>query len=362
MIWRWALGVGRWALGVGRIVLILFGTVNTPFMIYCEIISPAVIILSMNEKIMQHLTIITDEEKRILSGETRIDRTIYMAGDRDIISGDKLLPKGKSIMVRPHTRFIHFPEHTHDYVEFVYMCQGTTRHIVNGTAITLRQGELLMLGQNARQEIYPAGENDIAVNFIVKPDFFRGVLSFLGNEETPLRRFVLSCITGENEAGYLYFKVADVLPVQNTVENLLWTLITRPSNMRGIYQLTMGLLFVELLECTDTLEFSYEDQSTIMKVLRYIEEDYRSASLQEIARRLHYERTALSRLISRKTGRTFTELLQDKRLSQAAWFLLNTDTNVDDIAFMVGYENMSYFHKLFYKCYGKTPKHYRDCT
>lgn len=316
----------------------------------------------MNSEIIKHLSVITDEEKAILSGRKIIDRNIYMSSDRDIISGDKLLPKGKQIMIRPHTRFIHFPEHTHDYVEFVYMCQGSTRHIVNGTDITLNKGELLMLGQNARQEIYPAGKNDIAVNFIAKPDFFRGVLSFLGDEKTPLRRFILSCITGENETGYLYFKVSNVLPVQNLVENLLWILITQPSNKRGIYHLTMGLLFVELLECTDTLEFSYEAQSIIMKVLRYIEDNYRNGTLKEIAESVHYGHSTLSRLIKNKTGRTFTELMQEKRLAQAAWFLLNTDERIDDIAFMVGYENMTHFHRLFCECYGKSPKHYRDCT
>ena len=219
-----------------------------------------------------------------------------------------------------------------------------------------------MLGQHAKQEIYPAGKNDIAVNFIAKPDFFRGVLSFLGDEETPLRRFILSCITGENETGYLYFKTADVLPVQNLVENLLWILITQPSNKRGIYHLTMGLLFVELLECTDTLEFSYEDQSVIMKVLRYVEDNYKNGTLNEIAGIVHYEHSTLSRLIKKKTGRSFTQLLQEKRLAQAAWFLLNTDERVDDIAFLVGYENLTHFHKLFTDCYGKSPKHYRDCT
>lgn len=316
----------------------------------------------MDEKILRHLSVITDEEKEILSGRMKIDRDIYMAGDRDIISGDKLLPHGKNIMIRPHTRFIHFPEHTHDYVEFVYMCKGTTRHKVNGTPITLNPGELLMMSQNAKQEIEPAGKNDIAVNFIVKPDFFHGVLSFLGNEETPLRRFILSCITGERGAGYLYFKVADVLPVQNLVENLLWILITQPSNKRGIYQLTMGLLFVELLECTDKLQFSYESESVIMKVLRYIEDNYRTASLNEIADILHYNHTTLSRLVKQKTGQNFTGLLQEKRLSQAAWFLLNTDERVDDVAELVGYGNMTHFHKIFAEYYGKSPKHYRDCT
>ena len=99
-----------------------------------------------------------------------------------------------------------------------------------------------------------------------------------------------------------------------------------------------------------------------MKVLRYIEDNYRSGTLREIAGMVHYEYPTLSRLIKKKTGRSFTQLMQEKRLAQAAWFLLNTEERIDDIAYMVGYENMTHFHKLFTQCYGKSPKHYRDCT
>ena len=39
----------------------------------------------------------------------------------------------------------------------------------------------------------------------------------------------------------------------------------------------------------------------------------------------------------------------------------NTDKNVDEIANAVGYENLSYFHRLFAARYGLSPKKYRDC-
>ena len=90
-----------------------------------------------------------------------------------------------------------------------------------------RQGELLMLGQNAHQSIAAAGEKDIAVNFIIRPEFFSGTLPFLGKEETPLRSFITGCLTGKNEAGYLHFHVAELLPIQNLIENLLYTLSER---------------------------------------------------------------------------------------------------------------------------------------
>ncbi len=315
----------------------------------------------MNLELLNKLSAVTDEEKKILAGEARIDRSIYMDGTRDIISGDKLLPSGRIITIRPHTRFVAFPEHTHDYVEMVYMCSGETRHVINGNELVLHGGELLMLGQNARQSIAPAGEGDVAVNFIVRPAFFSGTLPFLGEEETPLRRFVVSCLTGENEADYLLFHVSELLPVQNLIENLLFTLLEDVPNKRGILQMTMGLLFAQLMNHTEALQFQTREQNAVVAVLRYLEENYRDGSLTEIAGRLHYELPSLSRLIRQKTGKNYTELLQEKRLSQAAWLLRNTDKNVDEIANAVGYENHSYFHRLFAARYSLSPKKYRYC-
>ena len=48
-------------------------------------------------------------------------------------------------------------------------------------------------------------------------------------------------------------------------------------------------------------------------------------------------------------------------MSQAAWLLRNTDKKVDEISFSVGYENVSYFHRLFTARFGMSPKKYRDC-
>ncbi len=315
----------------------------------------------MDRALLEKLSAVTEEEQGFLRGQKQIDRARYMGGERDVITGDKLLEAGKIITIRPHTRFTAFPEHTHDYVELVYMCTGQTTHRVNGEELVLREGELLMLGQHARQAIAPAGLGDVAVNFIVRPAFFTGTLPFLGEEKTPLREFIVSCLTGGNETGWLLFRVADVLPIQNLIENLLYTLVEDVPNRRGILQMTMGLLFAQLLNHTDALHVRSAEQSTVLSVLRYIEEHYADGSLGEIAERLHYELPSLSRLIRQRVGKNYTELLQEKRLSQAAWLLRNTELRVDEIALSVGYENISYFHRLFAARFGMTPKAWRDC-
>lgn len=74
------------------------------------------------------------------------------------------------------------------------MCAGKTTHIINGKRITLCEGELMFLVQNARQEILLAGEGNIAVNFIIRSSFFGKTLEMLGAEETPIRGFLLSSL------------------------------------------------------------------------------------------------------------------------------------------------------------------------
>ena len=316
----------------------------------------------MTEELLAELRKITPEEQRILDGQNEIKKDLYVSSGGNIFDAEKLLESGRLISVRPHTRFVHFPEHTHNYVEVIYMCSGSTRHIINGNEVLLKKGELLFLNQNAVQEIYPAGEEDIAINFIILPEFFDYGLRMMETDENYLRQFVVDCLRGkDNSAAYLHFKVADVLPVQNLVENLIWTIRNKLPNKRSINQATMGLLFLQLMNQIERMETDSitKDQKLMMTVLGYIEEHYRDGELADLAERLHYDLYWLSREIKKQSGRTYTELVQSKRLLQAAYLLTHTGMSVMDIGRTVGYENMSYFHRIFRKRYGVTPREYR---
>lgn len=315
----------------------------------------------MDHQILDRLRAVTAEEQAILDGRTSIDRDLYMQDAGNTVNSQKLLSSGKLITLRPHTRFIDFPEHRHDYVEMIYMCSGQTTHYVNGKPIQLLQGELLLLSQRVTHAVRCAEEADVAVNFIILPDFFTTTLSLIGEEETPLRRFLVDCLCGGNEGtDYLHFQISQVKPLQNLIENLIWALMWETPNRRRISQMTMSTLFLQLMGNTETLSNDVPEDAAVLQVLRYVESNYSQGSLSKIAQRLHYDVSWLSREIKRKTGKTYTQIVQDKRLAQAAFLLKNTDRNVSDISLAVGYENFSYFHRIFYAAFGKSPKHYRD--
>lgn len=316
----------------------------------------------MDKKLLDKLAKITKEEQEILNGRKQIDTSIYNLNRSMVVDRKKLLKSGKLIELRPHTRFIHFPKHTHNYVEVVYMCSGKTRHIINGSEVVLKQGELLFLSQNATQEIYPASENDIGVNFIVLPEFFDQTLSMIGDEASLIRDFIIDCLrNGSQNIRYLHFKVADILPIQNLIENLIWMLLNTQPNKRRLNQTTMGLLFLHLMNSTDKMEIGkeHEAQELILQVFRYIEDNYRDGELSELARENECDLYWLSRMIKQTTGKNYTELVQEKRLSQAAFLLSTTSLSIMDISLDVGYSNFSYFYRIFKKKFGVSPKDFR---
>jgi AraC-like DNA-binding protein len=316
----------------------------------------------MNEEIIKRLRQLTTEEIELLNGRKAINKEIYMNSLSTVVDSHKLLDKGGLIRVRTHTRFVHYPKHTHNYVEVVYMCDGHTNHIINGDSVTLNKGELLFLNQNVTQEIMEAGENDIAVNFIILPEFFDQSLKMIGEEENLVRDFIIGCLTNDDsKIGCLHFKVSDILPIQNLVENLIWTIMNDQQNNRSINQITMGLLFLQLMNYTDkvTTGGDHFEQQLMFIVLRFIEEHYKDGELSDLAESLHYDLYWISRTIKKLTGRTYTELVQAKRLSQAAYLLNNTKIPVSDIGYAVGYNNLSYFYRIFKGRHGASPKQYR---
>ena len=158
------------------------------------------------------------------------------------------------------------------------------------------------------------------------------------------------------------FKVAEVLQIQNLLENMIYSLVTGKGDQNRINQTTMGLIFLYLLESVQYAEMrlpnQYENMIS-MTTLDYIEQQYRTATLTELCEQLHLPMHVLSKMIRKNTGFNFKELLQRKRLSKAAELMCETDLPISDVIAAVGYENGSYFHRVFKEHYHMTPRAFR---
>ena len=318
----------------------------------------------MRQELLDRLKQITAEEQAILDGHTDIQKELYTSRKDFIIDSQKLLEKGHLIEIRPHTRFAHFPKHRHNYVEMIYMCCGSTTHIINDSdRIVLNEGDLLFLNQNVTQEILPAGKDDIAVNFIILSEFFDRSIAMM-EKENNLYDFLISALSGDASlSSYLHFQARDIIPVQNLMENMIWTLLHKRSNTNTLNQVTMGLLFMNLSSFATTLnqnDPNQYEQNLVFSVLKYIESHYKHGTLEEISKEIRQPTYYVSRLLKKHTGSNFKELLQQKKLQQAAYLLSQTTLSAESVMGAVGYENSSYFYRKFREKYGCSPKEYRS--
>lgn len=316
----------------------------------------------MQRELLEQLREITDEERGILSGEGRVNRELYTSGQDFTVDSKKMLKEGKLIAVRTHTRFVHFPVHRHNYIEVLYVCEGELINVIDGRKVTVKKGELLFLNQFTHHEILKAGENDIAINFMILPEFFDIAYEMAGKNNV-LADFLVNVLRQDQERGeYLYFKVADVLQIQNLLENIIYSLVTGRGEENRINQTTMGLIFLYLLDSVQYVEMRlpnrYENM-VAMTALDYIEQKYKDATLTELCEKLHLPMHVLSRMIKKTTGYNFKELLQRKRLKKAAGLMCGTNLPISDIIAAVGYENSSYFHRVFKEQYHMTPRAFR---
>lgn len=317
----------------------------------------------MRQEVIKELELITDEEKRVLSGEKQqVVWDIYSTKDRFEVDAKRLIKKGEYLSVRKHCRFVDFPEHGHNYIEIFYVCQGTIVNWIEGERIEMEAGDILFLNKEAKHSIEEAGIHDIGLNFMALPEFFDIPLGML-NKDNILADFLVSVLrNNDTDSKYLYFKLGHEPTVDNLMENIALNLFTDEKNHEMINQYTMGLVFLQIINRIETAhqntQMNYHD-ILIETTQRYIDQHYRDANLTDLANDLNQSLSVLSRTIKQETGHTFKELLQEKRFEKASMFLRETDLPIADIMVACGYENSSYFYRKFKEKYKVSPKDYR---
>jgi AraC-like DNA-binding protein len=102
-----------------------------------------------------------------------------------------------------------------------------------------------------------------------------------------------------------------------------------------------------------------DDRIRMSSVYEYIHARYdQHPDVNEIAGRVHLSTAAFCRYFKKQTKMTFTDFVNQYRISQARTLLLQ-DRSVSEAAFAVGIESVSYFNKLFRRFSGENPSVFR---
>lgn len=133
--------------------------------------------------------------------------------------------------------------------------------------------------------------------------------------------------------------------------------IERVSSLPQLKKLfvSMAMEYCDLVNSMATGQYS----PIVSKAVDYIQLNLGSPLLlKDIAEHVHVNPSHLSRKFKEETGLTINEFINRKRIEEAKLYLQRGNSSVTDVAFMVGFNDLNYFSKVFKRYTSKTPTQY----
>jgi len=96
------------------------------------------------------------------------------------------------------------------------------------------------------------------------------------------------------------------------------------------------------------------------KAFEFIRSNYdKEISLADVSKIVNMPEVSFSRFIKKRTGSTFIESLNEIRLGHASRLLIDTTITIAEVSYKCGFNNLSYFNRIFKKKNQCTPKEFR---
>jgi AraC-like DNA-binding protein len=246
--------------------------------------------------------------------------------------------------------------HYHPEYEIVYITGANgTRHV--GDHISRYEGsDLVFIGPNIPHLNFDYGvETDHREVVVQLKETFLGNLFRHAPEFAAIARLFEMARSGVSFHG----------ETRRVVGEQLETLSALPPFERLITLLTIFQRLATSDEVTSlhgkpiTNAYNVTEQQRLKKLYRFIEDNYqRKLDIAEMSDLTNLTPAAFCRYVKRMTHLTFTQFLNQYRISQAQKMLL-LDHNVTEACFASGFESLSYFNKIFRRVTGENPLQFK---
>ena len=138
---------------------------------------------------------------------------------------------------------------------------------------------------------------------------------------------------------------------------------TKPQGYELFIKSQLYQFFFILSNRCRNLSNTKENRKTLDKmkiVLKYIENNYmHRITIADVSASIEFSESHFMRYFKETMGTSFVDYLRDYRLTMASRLLTTSDSAILDIAAEVGFDNLSYFNRIFKKRFEMTPSAYR---
>ncbi len=222
----------------------------------------------------------------------------------------------------------HIEKAATSYYDLTFVLKGEMTFSVDGEYYTVRENDAILIRPGSlRERLFSDGAvKYISYNFTVFNDRF-----------LPKRLFYENIISHDIRSLFSIFSAAHISSVYSSREK------------------AANLLNYILLEIKDILEFETNNKHVI-SIIKHIDEHISEPiTLSTVSDRVKLSKEYTSHIFKKETGKTVTEYINERKLFFARKMILETKYPLTYVSERVGYENYSYFSKLFKKRFGISP-------
>jgi YesN/AraC family two-component response regulator len=246
--------------------------------------------------------------------------------------------------------------HYHPEFELTYIVKGKGRRLIGDSHEYFESGDLVLIGpglphtwvtDDGIKERCEAIVIQFSVDFIER---FAGLV-----EMSSINKLLASASHGisitKNKSATSK-ELIKRLPSKNHIEKItdLLKILDELSRMKIT---ALASSFYQPLKGSN-------NEKRINKVCQYIQKHAtEKLTIQKAAELIHLTPGAFCKFFKRATGKTFSDYVNDIRISNVCNDLLATDKQVAEIAYSNGFETITYFNRIFLKKTNTIPSNYR---
>ncbi|OOM76055.1 bifunctional transcriptional activator/DNA repair enzyme AdaA [Clostridium puniceum] len=272
-----------------------------------------------------------------------------------------ILREQSDIFVNKHFNYINDQTHSHDYFEIYYVFKGNCEFQFEKEHRTLEEGELCIIAPTSSHNIIADDKDSIIISIAIRKSTFDSTFFTLLSQKDLLSYFFKTMLYNKTTPNYLLFHTKNSKDIKIIIKNLIME-----NNKNDMYYNTCSISWANILFSTilrnysETIQFnSYDMGSDFSLIVQYIQNNYKTLTLNSLAEYFHYSESHLSILIKKNLSLKFTTLITKLKMEDAKNYVINTDLPIEKISESVGYNSVEHFSRMFKRYYKKSPQQYR---
>lgn len=281
-----------------------------------------------------------------------------------IYRSDFLIGKEKTVHIFRNREAREMEAHTHDFIEIVYVLEGSVDQFVDGDVYRAARGDLLFINYGATHRFVPHGTFSY-VNICFNPEILAGSILTPENAFAVLQLTAFAEIRKESDNGAVSFFGDEREEIESMLSSMLREYRERKDGWKTVLESYMNVLLVRILRKMTVVPSADEpkDDGMWRELCAYIDGNLGAElSLSALAGKCFYNPSYFSRVFKERFGMPLTEYVSRRKIEQVVALSRDSALSVEAIAERAGFSSKSTMYRTFQKVKGISFSEFRKKT